>query len=691
MIKKVLPILSLVLLISSNIFAQYPEVTLYDIQYQDSLSLVTNGDQPSPLLGDTLVVTGLVMNPAYTGTVTTLNSGAPAVYIQDTSGSNAFGGILVRFPNGSSPQFDAIDSGIVAKFTGIVTEFFVTTQFDLIEFDGSTIIDQKPRPEPVVITLEDLSLLGSREGNILAEKWEGMLVEIRDVTVTEPGAIGNGSFVVFNNNNTQVVVGNQSRYYLNGTPPLAGTVLEHVRGYIQNRTNAGGQQNLMIIMPVYPEDVLVAQFPPAISSISRNPVLVNGGQSVTVNATIVDPDGSVANAQLYYKVNSGATQILSMTNTGGDNWQAVIPGQTDSSLVDYYLRAVDNVGNVTTNPADTTRNKYFYLVLNRDLTIQDVQYSPFGSGFSAYNNYEVTVRGIVTADTSDINPIVYIQNGTGPWSGLRISGTEVLQRRRGDDITVTGTIGENFSVTMMTGIDSPSDIVINSTSNSLPAPEALATSVIDQISNGQIQAEQWESVLIKYSDITVTDENADGNEGPNGGGNSNFGEMFVADASTSNTRVELQDGNHQYHNFWDAALETQPIRVRTGNMFDELIGVLYYSFNQYKLIPRKDDDFIGFTVDVNEESPINSYELSQNYPNPFNPSTQIKYSVANGSFVSLKIYNILGQEVATLVNNFQNAGSYTINFDASKLASGIYLYKIQAGEFAQVKKMMLVK
>ncbi len=690
MIKKVLPILSLVLLISSNVFAQIPEVTLHDIQFQDSVSLVTNGDLPSPLLGDTITVTGLVMNPSYTGTVTTLNSGAPAVYIQDTA-STEFGGVLVRFPNGSSPQFDAIDSGIVAKFTGVVTEFNVTTQLDLIEFDGSTIIDVKPRPEPILITLEELSNLGTREGKILAEKWEGMLVEVRDVTVTEPGAIGTGSFVIFNNNNTQVVVGNQSRYYIGTPPPLAGTVLQHVRGYIQNRINFGGQQNLMIIMPVFAEDVLVAQFPPAISSITRTPILVNGGQNVTVNATIQDPDGTVADAKLYYKVNSGATNILTMTNTGGNNWQAVIPGQTDSSLVDFYLKAEDNVGNVTTNPADTVKNKYFYLVLNRDLTIQDVQYSPFGSGFSAYNNYEVSVRGIVTADTSDINPVVYIQNGTGPWSGLRISGTEVLQRRRGDDITVTGTIGENFNVTMMTGIDAPGDIVINSTANTLPEPEALSTSVIDQISNGQLQAEQWESVLIKYSDITVTDENADGNEGPNGGGNGNFGEMFVADASTSNTRVELQDGNHQYHNFWDISLETQPIRVRTGNMFDEMIGVLYFSFNQYKLIPRKDDDFIGFTVDVNDPTPVNSFELSQNYPNPFNPSTQIRYSVASGTMVSLKVYNVLGQEVATLVNNFQNVGSYTVNFDASKLASGIYLYQIKAGEFSQVRKMMLVK
>ena len=266
---KLFLMLAVMFILSMNVFAQtYPEVHLRDIQFQHPDSLLANGDRPSPLLGDTVTVTGITMNASYTGTVTTLNSGAPAVFVQDTSDNRLFG-ILIRYPNGSSPAFNTIDSGTVAKFTGVVTEYFVTTQFDLIEFDGSTILDFKPRPQPIVLTLDSLALLGQREGNILAEKYEGMLVEVRDVTTTEPNAIGNGSFVIFDGNNTQVVVGNQARYFLNGTPPQAGTRLNYVRGYIQNRTNAGGQQNLFIIMPVYPEDIEVAQFPPLINNVFR--------------------------------------------------------------------------------------------------------------------------------------------------------------------------------------------------------------------------------------------------------------------------------------------------------------------------------------------------------------------------------------------------------------------------------------
>jgi hypothetical protein len=87
----------------------------------------------------------------------------------------------------------------------------------------------------------------------------------------------------------------------------------------------------------------------------------------------------------------------------------------------------------------------------------------------------------------------------------------------------------------------------------------------------------------------------------------------------------------------------------------------------------------------------NNYTLSQNYPNPFNPSTSINFSIPNSEFVSLKVYNILGSEVATLVNENLSAGSYRFNFDAADLASGIYLYELNAGSFREIKKMNLLK
>ncbi len=83
--------------------------------------------------------------------------------------------------------------------------------------------------------------------------------------------------------------------------------------------------------------------------------------------------------------------------------------------------------------------------------------------------------------------------------------------------------------------------------------------------------------------------------------------------------------------------------------------------------------------------------LTQNYPNPFNPSTKISYAIPQNSFVELKVFNLIGQEIATLVNQEKPAGNYEVNFKASNLPSGIYIYKMKAGEYVQIKKMILLK
>ena len=86
-----------------------------------------------------------------------------------------------------------------------------------------------------------------------------------------------------------------------------------------------------------------------------------------------------------------------------------------------------------------------------------------------------------------------------------------------------------------------------------------------------------------------------------------------------------------------------------------------------------------------------SFSLSQNYPNPFNPVTIISYALPKASHVTIKVYDILGREVTTLVNEEKNAGNYNAQFSAGKLASGIYLYKMQAGNFQETKKLLIMK
>ena len=86
-----------------------------------------------------------------------------------------------------------------------------------------------------------------------------------------------------------------------------------------------------------------------------------------------------------------------------------------------------------------------------------------------------------------------------------------------------------------------------------------------------------------------------------------------------------------------------------------------------------------------------SYTLFQNYPNPFNPTTNIRFALTKQSNVTLKIYDNLGKEIATLVNEVKSAGTYIVDFNASNYASGIYFYKLTTNEFSDVKKMVLIK
>lgn len=88
------------------------------------------------------------------------------------------------------------------------------------------------------------------------------------------------------------------------------------------------------------------------------------------------------------------------------------------------------------------------------------------------------------------------------------------------------------------------------------------------------------------------------------------------------------------------------------------------------------------------------FSLSQNFPNPFNPSTMIMYNLPSAAFVTLKVYNVLGKEVAVLVSQNQNSGQHMTVFDIGKtndMASGVYFYRLTAGSFTQTRKMMLVK
>lgn len=145
---------------------------------------------------------------------------------------------------------------------------------------------------------------------------------------------------------------------------------------------------------------------------------------------------------------------------------------------------------------------------------------------------------------------------------------------------------------------------------------------------------------------------------------------ILVDSSISDTSFIFKEVNEETELYW---------RVRAENS----VGWGEYS-------SERSLTWIPTSVEQQAGIPL-KYGLENNYPNPFNPSTVIGYQLPENSRVQLEVYDILGKKVAMLVNERQQAGSYQVNFDASQLSSGVYIYRIRAGEFSQIKQMILIK
>ena len=162
----------------------------------------------------------------------------------------------------------------------------------------------------------------------------------------------------------------------------------------------------------------------------------------------------------------------------------------------------------------------------------------------------------------------------------------------------------------------------------------------------------------------------------------NVDPTMVAFSDSGEKIWELRDVNsHDYGAFYSIAWDNQ----------NYLIGTAILGYNPWSLQLSK-YSLPGITAVKEESSRIpEKFSLSQNYPNPFNPSTDISFSVPQSGEVTLKIYDLLGREVATLINKELNAGTYSTKFEAGNLASGVYIYRLSARNFSSTKKMVLLK
>ncbi len=180
--------------------------------------------------------------------------------------------------------------------------------------------------------------------------------------------------------------------------------------------------------------------------------------------------------------------------------------------------------------------------------------------------------------------------------------------------------------------------------------------------------------------------------------------VFYDRRATSNLSTEVwmarsRDGGETFENFKISQTEFQP----TGSVFfGDYIDIAAYDRHVRPIWMRMDGGKLSvWTAIIEDTSSIvdvsalsrnpKSFYLSQNYPNPFNPSTQIRFALPAAADVRLKVFNALGQEVATLADGRYEAGSYTVRWNAQNFASGVYLYRLQAGRYSDTRKMILIK
>jgi hypothetical protein len=696
---------------------------------------------------DTVSVTGIVIvKPG----VLTYTLARYNIFIQDTTTGQLWGGLNV-LTNDTSTQaqstgITALDSGMIVTITGRLTEYPNSGQnnslTEMFHYSPSAPVYTSPptistgiqiaRPLPKEITVDSLAYL--KNGSSFpkpssGEQYESMYVIVRNVTVTSVDP-ASGRFSFQNAAGNVGYMYDGSKYFtLRGhklasahyTPPPVGTVLAYLRGVVlpQSRTGTCGDYT---IMPLYPGDLKVSSFSPSITNIQRSPSPPGPSTVVTVSWKVknLNVGGVIDSSFLAYKIGSAAWAFKKITPTSGDSlYSATIPAATGDSLVSYYVQGYGG-GIYGAYPDPSIPN--FYQVRGTAgsvLTIHDIEFTPYVNGASGFVGDTVTLNGTIIADTTDIKeitsnrPRLWMASAAGAWNGIPMWGNTVAvgldTLLRGDSVQVHGIVS---NLNGRTNIQVLSCTLIHR-GVTVPAPSALAMSAFPyldyQLSNqpvvGTAKFAQWVGQLVQFNNVYLTRLNADNLAST---GTSNFGEYFISEAKLGATEpygIRVDDnGTNNYYADTTVAYQTS---FASGHAFNPpknslitlnqkiayLRGILDMSFSEYKLEPRKNDDYGAITSVLYQEANVvpKSYVLDQNYPNPFNPSTTISYSIPAAGHVSLKIFNLLGQEVETLIDHQQTAGSYKLQFDASRLSTGVYFYQLKADQFVTVKKMLLLK
>lgn len=747
---KKLFIASLIMLaLASTVFAQtFAPKTLIQIQQVpiDSLKLADQlgigaGSrwllQASPVTNkkgvyykdSTVSVVALVTVPpkfiTYTATGKTL-----CLVDTGANGYKPWSGIFVRYGGGDA-SFDAngynsIQRGDIIRLRGKISEFPLTSMNSFTQFEPDTtyqisiLSSNNTLPPPKKMSISDFNIGPNPLG--ITNMVNGESYESKEVIFTGLTCVGNvntsrGTFMVADEAGNQFSMYDWSHYFTigHGTIIVAGDTSYHVppvgaridtlRGYIATSSGSEATRGYRIC-PIFPGDMVMGKIAPAVRSHRRYPVLVTPDSTPQISARIYRQTGVIQGAalstiKLLYSINNGAWQELVMTapQAAKDSlYYASIPKQAAGTMVKYFLRTddVDNQKTILANSGsltqyDSSQGFFYYTVIDRKakpvLSISDIQTTPFVNGRTSLLGAVDSVGGIITADTASLRlaplstigtNVYYMQSGTAQWSGIWVSGPDSVMAKvaNGDSVIVTGYINENFDVTRIEGVTKMRVVAKGKT---VPAATAMST---DVFAGGSTAGEPFEGMLVKFNNVVVTDVAPV------------FSELTEFEVSNGTKAIIVRrDGKHRYSNV-EADTAVGSIYLRPGTKIASLTGVIYYSGQRYKIVPRTAADFTGVVTSVSVTRvgvAPNQFALSQNYPNPFNPSTTFRFTVAAAQMVTMTIYDVLGREVEMLVHEQMNPGTYTVQWNAMNMASGVYFYRLQSGNFVETRKLMLMK
>lgn len=702
----------------------YPVRTIKEIQTVSAQALAACVDTAA-FAKDTVVVYGTIVMD---GGIAQAASGRN-VWLQ--SGTGPYSGIDI-FTTGVTtpvPGTDVLDlvAGDSVKVTGIVDAFGRETELIPLRID----IVAAGRPvKSTLVKLEDLNDATRINKLPSGEQWEGVYAEFINVTVTSVDPFSNGTRVSFYVRDEAGNQANVSDRFLaqrlpasggNFVPPVPGTVYDTLRGVIvhsgngcTNETGRGYE-----IYPFRSEDYIVKKgaSAPLVSGITRNPVVPTSTQDVTITVKIEDVDGQVTSAKLFYAVGISNNNYLELPLTGtGTTYTATIPNSaySDGDFVKYYVCATDNdnlnacTPNVPQGPSNTPQ---FFTARDNGATIFDLQFTPYSNGNSGYIGQTVTVEGIVTAsaEPDNLNTVFIQQEGAaqGGWRAIQVTqNTALASLKVGDKVRVKGDVAESFGFTLMNKV---SEVQVIGTGTITPV-------VVDPSLFGAYdfeKVEAYEGMLVKLANpksgkgIYVVQLNAD--ENPNNP-TTNFAEfrvgLDVLDPINGSrvlagrqTNTALGSLNFSYINDvrWatnDGILKVPTCVLAYKDTMLSLTGIMYYSFNNMKLLPRNNSDIEKPGVLSCPGTPTSAVDellaapLTV-YPNPVQDRLFVDYSFVRSVRAQANVYDMTGRRVASKV---LEGTSGQIGFDMNALPAGTYLAQVIAnGEIVKMEKIVLIR